>query len=345
MPATSAAQDYWSAEVHAVERQAIFGREWLCVGSAHAVAAPGSYVADEVAGWPVLVVRGGDGQLRAFHNVCRHRAGPLVDDGCGTCRSLVCRYHGWAYGLDGGLRAARDFGVELTDDERAELGLHRVHVDVWRGLLFVNFTSVEAAAGPPPLAEWLSGFADECAEFPMESWTPTERLVHDIACNWKAYGDNYLEGYHIPLVHPALSRAIDPSSYRVEVGDGWCRHRADTRAGTVATGAWLWHWPNLALNLYEHGMSVERWWPTSPTSCRLVLDFCFAPADQCVDDARERNRLDVVASDRICLEDKAICEAVQRNLQAGVYDTGSLSPKHEGAVAAFQRRVTDAVHR
>ena len=169
---------------------------------------------------------------------------------------------------------------------------------------------------------------------------PNERTVHHIACNWKTYGDNYLEGYHIPLVHPALSRAIDPSSYQVDVHDGWVPHRAATRTGALATGAWLWHWPNMALNLYEHGMSVERWYPTGPTSCVLVLDYCFAATDDAA--AEARNRLDIEASARICVEDKAICEAVQRNLGAGAYDTGVLVPRHEAGVADFHHRIRAA---
>jgi len=329
---TLSAADYSSADLHDRERRTIFGREWLCLGRAEDVAQPGSYRAESVAGWPLLVVRDTAGVLRAFHNVCRHRAGPLVDDGGGSCRSLVCRYHGWAYGLDGSLRSARDSGLDPAELEG--LDLLPVRVAEWRGILFVCQDS-----DAPELEAWIGGLTGACEPFSMESWRMTERSVHHIACNWKAYSDNYLEGYHIPLVHPELSRAIDPNSYQVDVHDRWVRHRADTREGVLATGAWLWHWPNLALNLYEHGMSVERWYPTGPTTCILVLDYCFADTS---DEAMQRNKLDIEASARICEEDKAICEAVQRNLSAGIYDTGLLSPKHEQGVAAFHEQVLAA---
>ncbi len=330
---TLPATDYFSPATHERERHTIFGTEWLCLGLSADVRAPGSYVADTVAGWPLLVVRDAEGTLRAFHNVCRHRAGPLVDDGCGSCRSLVCRYHGWAYGLDGSLRSARDSGLDATDVDG--LDLLAVQVAEWRGMLFACLDPDAA-----PLVDWLGDMSAECEPFPIESWHPVERTVHVIDCNWKTYGDNYLEGYHIPLVHPELSRAIDPSSYRVELhDDGWVRHRAATREGALATGTWLWHWPNLALNLYESGMSVERWYPTSPTSCVLLLDFCFADVEGA---AVDRNRLDIDASTRICQEDKAICEAVQRNLSAGAYVTGLLSPRHELGLADFHRRVLAA---
>jgi choline monooxygenase len=327
---TLAARDYWEPVVHADERAAIFGREWLCLGPSTAVAEPGSYLAEAVVGWPVVVARDADGVLRAFHNVCRHRAGPLVDDGCGTCRAFVCRYHGWSYELDGALRSARDSG--LAADDVAGLGLLEVRVAEWRGLLFVNLDG-EA----PVIEDWLgTGFIAQCDGFPMETWTPVVRQTHPISCNWKTYSDNYLEGYHIPFVHPSLARAIDTSSYEVHVEDGWIRHSATTREGASTAGVWLYHWPNLAVNLYGRGMSVERWLPTGPTSCDLVLDYCFADTSEA---GAAENQRDVDSSTQTCLEDKAICEAVQRNLEAGAYVDGLLAPAHESGVADFQARV------
>jgi choline monooxygenase len=188
------------------------------------------------------------------------------------------------------------------------------------------------APDPPPLVEWLGEFGDACSGHPMEAWRPAHRAEHHLACNWKTYGDNYLEGYHLPLVHPALARAVDPATYRVDAVDGWARHTVRTRPGATSTGTWLWRWPNLAVNLYAGGMSVERWFPAGPTTCRLVLDYWFADTS---DEAMERNRLDIEGSTTLCLEDQRICEAVQRNLEAGQYDTGLLSPRHEDGVGAF----------
>ena len=191
--------------------------------------------------------------------------------------------------------------------------------------------------GAPPVGDWLhEGFRSQCETFPMEEWRPAVRRTHPIACNWKTYSDNYLEGYHIPFVHPGLARSIDTSSYEVHVGDGWIRHAATTRDGAATAGMWLYHWPNLALNLYDGGMSVERWVPTAPTRTHLVLDYCFADATAAA------SRRDVDASAQTCLEDKAICEAVQRNLEAGAYADGLLAPRHEAGVADFQARVRAA---
>jgi len=268
---TLPASDYHDPAVHVVERDVIFGREWLCLGPTAAPSDP-SGVTPPLVGWADLVPQeGGD----------------------------------------------------------------RVATATWRGL---RFATVDP--GAPNIEAWLGDeFVDRCAAFPVETWAAGPRLVHELACNWKTYTDNYLEGYHIPFVHPALARAIDVSSYVVEVHDGWVAHSAQARDGSVATGAWLYHWPNLALNFYEHGMSVERWFPTGPRTCALVLDFLFADTGH---EAMVRNRLDVEASARICVEDRVICELVQRNLESSAFDEGWLAPEHESALADFHRRVRRA---
>src|SRR4051812_18140698 len=144
---------YGDAEVHERERRSIFGREWLFVSFDNRLRSPGDYVATDIAGWNVLVIVDDDGHLRGHHNVCRHRAGPLVDMGAGQVPSLVCRYHGWAYGLDGQLRVARDFG----EFDCATVALAPIRVERWRSLVFVN---IDAHGDAPPLLEALGSFVD-----------------------------------------------------------------------------------------------------------------------------------------------------------------------------------------
>jgi choline monooxygenase len=306
------------------ERELIWAREWLAVTTSSHLDRPGSYVATTIAGWPVLVVRDASGAIRGFHNVCRHRAGPLVWDGVGTCTRLVCRYHGWAYGLDGELASARDFGCDP-----GALSLHPIRTEVWRGLVFANLDP-EA----PALVEALGDFAEQCADVAWEPFVHHGDADHEVAANWKTYAENYLEGYHIPLVHPALNREVDAARYEVTVGDRWCRHTAPTRSGSVNAGLWIWRWPNLALNVYPGAMNLERFVPLSPTRVRVSYSYFFAGE---ADD-------DVVAmSTTVLSEDRRICEAVQRNLEAGAYRAGTLSPRHERGVAAFQGWVRDAL--
>ena len=315
------------------ERWAVFFTQWTAVGDADQVAEPGSYVAIWVAGFPLVVVNDG-GVLRAFHNVCRHRAGPLADEGVGTCRSLVCRYHGWAYGLDGTLLSARDFGAEVASEQ---FSLVPASVDRWRGLLFVSPAPPDHA-GLPNLSTWLGAVADHSEPFAMEQFQVTHRSHHDIECNWKVYAENYQEGYHIPLVHPGLNRQVDAKQYQVDVVGEATVHSAPTRDGAVTNGAWLWRYPGFALNLYPSGMCLESYWPTGPTTTRVSYTFFFTPETP-VDEAQGA----VDSSTLVLDEDRIICEAIQRNLASGLTRPGVLSPKYEAGVALVQRLVTEAL--
>jgi choline monooxygenase len=319
------------------ERQRVFGTEWLFAGFAASLREPGDHLATDIAGWSILVVVDDDGHLRGHHNVCRHRAGPLVDPGVGHSPSLVCRYHGWAYGLDGQLRSARDFEGDASSGFSCDgIALAPVRAEAWRGLVFVHLELDGPAVG---LVDALGSFAAECDEFALESFVPTQDAEHRIACNWKTYADNYLEGYHIPLVHPGLNKEIDAKRYQVDVSKAhrWVRHTAPTRAGAVNAGRWLWRWPNLAINVYPGGMNVERYDPVGVDQTRLRYSYAF------VDPGDPENEDVVRVSAQVTAEDVAICEAVQRNLDSGAYDTGWLSPRHEGGVEAFQRWIAEAL--
>jgi choline monooxygenase len=287
----------------------------------------GDYVADVAGGAPVVVVRKADGALAGFHNVCRHRAGALVADGTGNCgEAFTCRYHGWKYALDGRLRAATDFGQADGFDPR-DYGLFPIRVETWRGLVFVGLDPAL-----PPLAELMApveaAWGAEVTSHPL-----AERRVHRLACNWKTYVENYLEGYHLPMVHPEFDDDIVVADYQVRIEGGVVFHDAPPREVGVYSGRWVWLWPNLALNLYRHGFMVERMTPTGPESTQLDYFYFFDPERQA-----ELSEMFVV-SDRVTAQDKQVCEEVARNLSAGVYDGGVFSPRHEGAVDWFQQRV------
>jgi choline monooxygenase len=319
---TLPAEWYFDRRQYERERSNVFAKEWLWFAGEAELADPCTYVARVYAGWPLMVVRGSDGLLRGFHNVCRHRAGPLVDDGCGASANLVCQYHGWAYSPDGRLRAARDFGEALDPDEFA---LRPIRVAVWRGQIFVN---LDAAA--TPLEEDLADFFAEMDAFPLEGMALVRSLQHDLGCNWKTYADNYLEGYHIPLLHPELNRQFDAKRYRVDLGDRYCRHRTPARDGSPADGRWLFRWPNLAMNIYGDSMNVEVIVPTGPESCSVSYSHFFT--DPSAPDIAEV----IALADTVMEQDRRMVESVQRNLRAGTYDVGVLSPRHEGGLLQFQ---------
>ena len=312
------------------DRLRILRRTWQFIGDAASLAQPGDYLADVIGGAPVVVVRNAQGELAGFHNVCRHRAGPLVPDGAGRCgEAFTCRYHGWRYALDGRLRAATDFGAAADFDPR-DYGLFPVRVETWRGLIFVNL-DLDAAPLAQHAAPLDSAWGAQLPTHPL-----TERRVHRIGCNWKTYVENYLEGYHLPMVHPEFDHDIVVADYRVEIEGSVVFHSAPARDASVNAGLWAWLWPNIAINTYRHGFMVERMTPIGPAETQLDYFYYFDPAR-----TTELAHMFVV-SDRVTAQDKQICEAVRRNLDAGIYRGGVLSPKHEAAVAWFQDRIVDS---
>lgn len=321
---------YSGADNLRAEQVSILRRTWQFVGHVSMVAAPGDYLADVVGGAPVMVVRQADGALAGFHNVCRHRAGALVADGQGNCgEAFTCRYHGWRYALDGRLRNAVDFGASEGFDPR-EYGLFPIRVETWRGLVFVNLEPgvLSLAEALAPLgARWPEGQAD----LPL-----VERRTHAIACNWKTYVENYLEGYHLPMVHPEFDNDIIVADYQTVVDGEIIFASAPPRDASVYSGVWGWLWPNLGVNVYRHGYMMERMTPIGPTRTRLDYFYFFDPARRAELDAMFK------VSDLVTAQDLQVCEEVQRNLEAGIYRRGVLSPKHEIGIAWFQDRIAAA---
>jgi choline monooxygenase len=305
------------------------------MGHMSELAREGDVLTATTAGYPLIVVRTSK-DIKGYHNVCRHRAGPLFDEERGNCgAALTCRYHGWVYTLDGRLRSARDFGAAAGFDPR-EYSLFEVKVETWRGFVFVNI-DLEA----PALATLLSPLDKRLGKRDLSHLVHTDRRSHDIACNWKIYVENYLEGYHIPLVHPQLNAEVDAAKYEVTVDGGVCFHHAPTRnAGGVYDGLWAFVLPGLGVNVYEHGLMMERMVPLSVGGTRLIYDF-YLTADAAADPVKRQS---VISTSAIVTgEDKWICERVQANIDAGVYQAGVLSPKHEAGVAWFQQFVAAAV--
>jgi phenylpropionate dioxygenase-like ring-hydroxylating dioxygenase large terminal subunit len=193
---TLPAQLYTDADVFAAEREKIFSRTWQVVGHASQVANPGDYFTTDLMGEPLLLVRGSEGKLRGFYNVCRHRAGPPAE-GCGSRKLFRCGYHGWTYGLDGALLSATEIeGVEGFRPE--DFALHPVLTGEWFNLVFVNLD-----AEARPLRESLGELPGQAERFPFGEMKLFERRTYDMKCNWKTYVDNYLEGYLCPACIPA----------------------------------------------------------------------------------------------------------------------------------------------
>jgi choline monooxygenase len=327
--ATMPVSFYADPEVFARERKSIFSRSWLFLGHESQLAKSGAVLAATIAGFPVLAVRDEAGIIRAFHNVCRHRAGPLAADGESQCGArLTCRYHGWSYALDGRLASARDFGPAPDFDPRA-FALYPLRCESWHGLIFVN-----ADADAQPLGRFIAPFETKLGKVEWEGLEIVHRATHALRCNWKTYVENYLEGYHVPVVHPALNAAVAADEYDVQVASPGVVHRTTPVAGAAISGMWAWLWPGLAFNFYSGGVLLERMNPISHREMQIEY-LLLAPK------GTPQTEIDksFAASAVTTREDIDICEAVQKNLDAGVYQVGRLSPKHEMAIAWFQSEI------
>ncbi len=320
---------YLDPTIWEIERHQIFSKTWVMVANDHQLPKVGDYITEQVANWPIFVQRGDNASLRAFHNMCPHRAGPIVWEGAGHQANLVCRYHGWAFDKEGLLINARDFGA----DAPAGTCLTQVRAQSWRGMIFVCLDPTV-----PDLIEWLGGFIEECAPYPTENYRFHSRTIRHTAMNWKVYNDNFLEGYHLPLVHPAMSREVEALEYRITSnGDPrWNIHTAPRRDGQTWSGVWGYFYPCFSFDIFPGGMAVERWLPVGNAQMDLIFEYFF---DDNTDDADTI----VKDSEEVADEDVRVGEMVQKNLAAGLYQTGWLSPRHEYAVGEFHQLVRDAV--
>ena len=314
---------YNDAAVIAAENRTIFARTWQLVGHSQQVHQRGQFLTTTVAGEPLLIVCGDDGQVRALSNVCRHRAGPVAK-GSGKRPALQCGYHGWTYALDGTLRTAPEMdGIECWD--RQSVALPRFRIESWNGLLFVN---LDPAA--PSLPEFLGDLADRAFGGQLaarKEWT--------VNCNWKVYVDNYLEGYHIPIVHPALFREIDYPGYRTETRANYSIQHAPLKRPERIRGdgeaAYFWLFPNLMLNVYPDNFSTNLIVPVGHDRTLTVFEWYFRDPESAKREIDET----IAFSDEIQLEDIDICEAVQRGLRSTTYSTGRYSPARENGVHHF----------
>ena len=322
---------YTCPEIHAGDVQAIFARTWQLIGPAARLAERGDYIATEIAGQKIFVVRAGDG-LRAYRNVCRHRGAQLLENGSGRCTTLRCPYHQWVWAEDGSLLHVPWWGDD-PDFRKEDWRLNEIGIDVWRGLVFVAIDPAETL--PAQLGDTVAELADE----PLEDfgWMREERMVFD--ANWKIYTDNFVEGYHIPGIHPAFHAAIDFDAFRTTAHDGMVRMTAPPRDGLFYRGKWLWMWPNWTLSLFEGGMNTSRINPLDHRRTELIYNFYFADLSEATAAAREKT---VAENLQVITEDFGVCIATRENYESGGYEAGPLSPRHEQGVAYFQNRLRAA---
>ena len=301
---------YVNEGIAELERQAVFARTWQVIARADQLRHPGQFVTAELAGEPLVVIRGADEQLCAFYNVCRHHAAAVVTEAEGTANILRCPYHGWSYGLDGSLKGAPEF-EGVCGFERSQNGLVPVQVGTWEQFVFVNLDP-----SATPLHEFLGRLAQRVAPLNLGALHFFERRWYSLNCNWKVFVDNYLDGgYHVPHLHKALNSVLDYKQYTIEYEERYCLQSSpmvsssvDAATAATRTGdrAWyFWQYPNFMINLYQGYMDTNLVLPDGVDRCKVIFDFYF---DDVSESAADRNRQSIAVGERVNDEDVGICE-------------------------------------
>jgi choline monooxygenase len=340
---------YTDPRVWEKEKSAVFGRTWQVACRASQVEGAGRYVTVQIGDEPIVVVRGGDGVLRAFFNVCRHHAAAVMTEPEGCAERLRCPYHGWTYALDGELKSTPEMG-DIRGFDHAKNGLVPARVATWESFVFV---CLDPAA--PPIAEALGALPAQVAPLRLGELHFAERREYELSCNWKVFVDNYLDGgYHVPYLHRGLNSILSFKDYTIETFDRFClqsspidpeaEERGDEVTASVRSGRALYYWlyPNFMMNWYEGYLDTNLVVPLGIARTRVVFDFYFADVSPA---AGERNAKSMDVSERIQDEDHAICESVQRGLASRAYGAGRLSVRREGGERLFHRLLAEDLRR
>jgi choline monooxygenase len=330
---------YVDDRIAALEQETVFSKNWQVIGRVDQLKDPGQFLRASVAGEPLVAVRGNDGVLRAFYNVCRHHAAAVVTEPCGHAQILHCPYHGWNYGLDGTLKGMPEFDGVMGFD-RQQNGLVPVRVESWEQFVFVNLDPKASS-----LHDFLGGLVLRVAPLGISQLHYFDTRTYDIHCNWKVFVDNYLDGgYHVPHLHKGLSSVLDYKQYTIENEDRYCLQSSpmvssneDAATGTTRKGdrAWyFWQYPNFMINCYEGYMDTNLVIPIDTDHCRVFFDFYFSDVSE---SRRAYNAQSIEVGDRVQGEDLGICEDVQRGLKSRAYGAGRLSVRREAGEQLFHR--------
>jgi len=344
---------YNSAAANRLEIEHVLKPSWQLACHVSNIAAPGDYTTFELGHDSIVVLRGRDHEIRAFHNVCRHRAARLVE-GNGTCRgAITCPYHGWTYNLDGTLR-----GLPVRDSfPDLDLNLHGlvpVHVATMVGFVFVCM----AESPPQPPATAWGTMLEDLLPYQIDNMWPLTSVYEEAwDVDWKVAMDNYLESYHVPIGHPGLARMFTPDyddqlnlASGVARGVSWLRTAPSSNPDEAryqhmlplvsthlpAANRRCWRFysmlPNLGMDVYPDQVDFFQILPRGPGKC-VVRGGAFAlPDDR--PEMREVQALGTKLNDQVNAEDRSLCARVQLGLRSSAYRPGPLS-RHEICVLQF----------
>jgi choline monooxygenase len=351
---------YTDERLYDLELKTVFARSWQLAARVDQVRESGRYVTSEIAGEPIVIVRGSDNVLRGFFNVCRHHAATVMTEAEGRAHQLRCPYHGWTYSLEGQLKGTPDF-AGVCNFDRANNGLAPVETAVWENWVFVRIRSgpgLDSIGNDHLLANQSSqdpsgsieGFLGldliaQIRPLHLENLHWLERRHYSLDCNWKVFVDNFLDGgYHVPYLHKGLDSVLDYSKYMIENGERFCLQWSPmvTKGAESETGAarkgdralYYWIYPNFMINCYDGVMDTNLVIPRGVDETEVIFDFYFPDVSE---SARERNKASIDVGQRIQDEDVSICKSVQRGLKSRAYQAGRLSVRREAGEHLFHR--------
>jgi phenylpropionate dioxygenase-like ring-hydroxylating dioxygenase large terminal subunit len=349
---------YSDPEFFELEKQAIFRTSWQLVCHVSDIPKPGDYHSFDFLGESIIAVRGDDGQVRSFHNVCRHRASRLLDASKGNCgRRITCPYHAWTYGTDGRLVAVPNRAA-FPGLAAEKHGLAPVEQEIFMGFIFVRLVPGEVS-----VREMAEPYAHEMAAYRMEELVPQGRVtLRPRSVNWKNIADNYSDGLHITVAHPGLTRLFG-QGYGIEAkpwidkmwgglrdapSRNWSeRHYQNLLPkveGLAPERQRLWTyfklWPNVAFDIYPDQIDFMQFLPVSPTET-IIREIAYVHPDS-RREMRAARYLNWRINRKVNLEDKALIERVQAGMNSSSYTVGPLS-EGEVCLRSFGRRMRSLI--
>ncbi|VEU22804.1 DEKNAAC103880 [Brettanomyces naardenensis] len=368
---------WWTSDkVFEFEKRSIFARSWLYTSHTSRFQKAGDYFAYNFLGWNFFLIKSTNGNIKAFHNVCRHRAYPVIRKERGSSIILGCKYHGWSYGTDGKLRKAPQFdnvqGFNREDNSLFEIKTHVTK----QGLIFVNFDNTEDSV---PFETFFKGLETELSEFDFGDYEYHMSYELDGKFNWKTLMDGYQECYHCPTAHPGLNAAFKMETYKVVPKGNYCRHYCriaeheiavqdakeadpDTESswfgfgrkkqqnsepvkvvkkenpGGSFDGLWCYLFPTNGINCYSPAWYSIRVLPI--TANRTILQYDIF-TKKGIEEEKKKEFVDFLQ--QVEIEDYDLCVLTQKNLREGIYSSGCLHPTKERGVLHYQGLVRDMV--
>jgi phenylpropionate dioxygenase-like ring-hydroxylating dioxygenase large terminal subunit len=348
---TLPAEMYFSPDIYRLEQEKIFGKYWYYVGHISQLQGPGSYFTVDIAEQPLVILQNKEGELRAFFNICTHRAAPVATES-GTCNRLTCLYHSWSFDLEGNLRGLPDM-EKAENFELKDHGLKSVKVDRWGPFIFVNLDpdsdSLQVQMGELPEMFERYRFSNWHQAHSIDYWTDT---------NWKLYVENNAESYHEPAVHPVLAKYyqgtraearyhyyLQKSPLRAESDRDWSPAEphlcaAGLNEEELAYASVMSFFPNFAWILTPGCAIIYLVDPQGPTRTRVRWDW-LVPTEA----AKAPDNLHGLIQfyDNIQQEDLLLLPEIQKRIQSMGYQQGRMSPTREVGTHLFQELVMTAI--